>query len=386
MASAPRVASLCAAACRRAAPQLARHRMMAMAGTRATASFSTSSMRAAERAFDGDEGGESAPVELKQLDKAFLDRATPEGLQQLDQLAKLNGHNSIEAYLDDKLRYTPGFSTQDKLLTDELVRDDSGGRLDRSAFWYDEDDPDTFTEEHDQFNEDDMMSMAHNKLDEVREMRHYTRLAVWEMPLLSKLAKPFELPKADQVLRWRYTTYMGEAHPAESKVVVQFTPPDLGLTDVQTSKLRKLVGARLDPETDMVKMSCGRYEHQAQNKRYLQQLIGTLIAEAKDPKDTFEDVALDTRHYYRATKAAKPKPKFPSGWRMTPQRQKQLAEQRARTLRAEAQRLEEGRVVDGQKKIDGYLMQRLAEEQTRAAAEAVPVPAGRGGAPARARR
>ncbi|XWW96378.1 hypothetical protein V2A60_004352 [Cordyceps javanica] len=386
MASAPRVASLCAAACRRAAPQLARHRMMAMAGTRATASFSTSSMRAAERAFDGDEGGESAPVELKQLDKAFLDRATPEGLQQLDQLAKLNGHNSIEAYLDDKLRYTPGFSTQDKLLTDELARDDSGGRLDRSAFWYDEDDPDTFTEEHDQFNEDDMMSMAHNKLDEVREMRHYTRLAVWEMPLLSKLAKPFELPKADQVLRWRYTTYMGEAHPAESKVVVQFTPPDLGLTDVQTSKLRKLVGARLDPETDMVKMSCGRYEHQAQNKRYLQQLIGTLIAEAKDPKDTFEDVALDTRHYYRATKAAKPKPKFPSGWRMTPQRQKQLAEQRARTLRAEAQRLEEGRVVDGQKKIDGYLMQRLAEEQTRAAAEAVPVPAGRGGAPARARR
>lgn len=188
MASAPRVARLCAAACRRTAPQLVRQRvMMNMAGTRATTAtaFSTSSMRAAERDFDGDEGGESIPVELKQLDQAFLDRATPEGLQQLDQLAKLNGHHSIEAYLDDKLRYTPGFSTQDRLLTDELVRDDSGGKPDRRAFWYDEDDPDTFTEEHDEFNEDDMMSMAHNKLDEVREMRHYTRLAVWEMPLLS---------------------------------------------------------------------------------------------------------------------------------------------------------------------------------------------------------
>lgn len=192
MASAPRVARLCAAACRRPAPQLStlrQHRLTSIAGTRAptaaAAAFSTSSMRAAERDFDGEEGGESIPVELRQLDKAFLDRATPEGLQQLDQLAKLNGHNSIEAYLDDKLRYTPGFSTQDRLLTDELVRDDSGGKPDRKAFWYDEDDPDTFTEEHDEFNEDDMMSMAHNKLDEVREMRHYTRLAVWEMPLLS---------------------------------------------------------------------------------------------------------------------------------------------------------------------------------------------------------
>ncbi|OAQ99775.1 hypothetical protein LLEC1_05141, partial [Akanthomyces lecanii] len=260
---------------------------------------------------------------------------------------------------------------------------------DRRAFWYDEDDPDTFTEEHDEFNEDDMMSMAHNKLDEVREMRHYTRLAVWEMPLLSKLAKPFEVPKADQVLRWRYTTYMGEAHPAESKVVVQFAPADLGLTDVQTSKLRKLAGARLNPETDVVKMGCGRYEHQAQNKQYLQQLVSTLIAEAKDPQDTFEDVALDTRHFYRATKAGgrrlqKNKPKFPPEWRMTPQRREQLAEQRAQVARAEAQRLEQGTVVDGQQKVDGYLMQRLVEEQQKAAAEPVPVPVGRG--PARAAR
>ncbi|EGX87994.1 37S ribosomal protein Rsm24, putative [Cordyceps militaris CM01] len=390
MASAPRVARICAVACRRAVPQLAHHHMTSINRTRAAAAFSTSSPRAAERAFDGDEGGYSAPVELKALNKAFTDRATPEGLQQLDRLAKLNGHNTIEAYLNDKLRYTPGFSTQDKLLTDELVRDDSGGRPDRRAFWYDEDDPDTFTGEHDEFNEDDMMSMAHNKLDEVREMRHYTRLAVWEMPLLSKLAKPFELPKTDQVLRWRYTTYMGEAHPAESKVVVQFTPPDLGLTDVQTDKLRKLAGARLNPATDVVQMSCGRYEHQAQNKRSLEQLVQALITAAKDPRDTFADVALDTRHYYRAHKARKTlkKPKFPPAWRMTPRRQIELAAQRAHTAVAEARRADKGLLVDGQRTIDGYLMQRLAEEQKKvvatAEAEAVPVPVGRG--PARARR
>ncbi|KAJ6785787.1 hypothetical protein PWT90_03045 [Aphanocladium album] len=386
MASTPAVARLCVAACRRAAPQLAQHRpAMRLAGTRASAAFSTSSMRAAERSFDGEEDdGESTGVELKQLNKAFMDRATPEGLQQLDELAKRNGHSTIEQYLDDKLRHTPGFSLQDKLLTDDLVRDDSGGKADRKAFWFDEDDPDTFTEEHDEFNEDDIMSMAHNKLDEVREMRHYTRLAVWEMPLLSKLAKPFELPKDDQVLRWRYTTYMGESHPAESKVVVQFTPQDLGLTDVQTSKLRKLVGARLDPKTDVVKMSCGRYEHQAQNKQYLLQLVNTLIAEAKDPKDTFEDVAVDTRHYFRAHKADKQKPKFPREWRMTEDRKKQLAEQRAQIALGEAQRLDKGLIVDGQEKIDGYLMQKLLEAQKKAAAEPVPVPAGRG--PARQRR
>ncbi|KAJ3498513.1 hypothetical protein NLG97_g1064 [Lecanicillium saksenae] len=380
MASNPAVARLCAVVCRRAVPQLAHHRpAMRLAGTRATAAFSTTSMRAAEQSFDGEEDdGDSPPVELKQLDKAFMDRATPEGLQQLDELAKRNGHTSIEAYLDDKLRHTPGFALEDRLFTDELVRDDSGGKPDRKAFWFDEDDPDTFTEEHDEFNEDDMMSMAHNKLDEVREMRHYTRLAVWEMPLLSKLAKPFEAPKADQVLRWRYTTYMGESHPAESKVVVQFAPQDLGLTDVQTNKLRKLVGARLDPKTDVVKMSCGRYEHQAQNKQYLQQLVNTLITEAKDPKDTFEDVALDTRHYFRAHKAGKPKPKFPREWRMTEGRQKQLTEERARIALGEAQRLDKGLVVDGQQKIDGYLMQRLAEEQQKAAAEPVAIPAGRG--------
>ncbi|OAA55441.1 hypothetical protein ISF_07952 [Cordyceps fumosorosea ARSEF 2679] len=387
MASAPRVASLCAAACRRAAPQLARHRVTAIiASTKPTATaaaFTTSSPRRAERAFDGDEGsGEGAPVELRQLDKAFADRATPEGLQQLDRLAKLNGHATIEAYLDDKLRHAPGFSTQDKLLTDELVRDDSGGRPDRRNFWYDEDDPDTFTEEHDEFNEDDMMSMAHNKLDEVREMRHYTRLAVWEMPLLSKLAKPFELPRADQVLRWRYTTYMGETHPAESKVVVQFAPGDLGLTRTQTSKLRKLAGARLDPDKDVVRISCSRYEHQAQNKRYLEDLVLALVAEAKDPQDTFADVALDTRHH----RTKKEKPRFPPEWRMTGRRRQELAELRKKGAAEEARRLEEGRVVDGQRRIDGYLMERLAEEQKKAAAEPVPVLAGRGPAAARARR
>jgi small subunit ribosomal protein S35 len=74
---------------------------------------------------------------------------------------------------------------------------------------------------------------------------------------------------------------MGEFHPAEKKVVVQFSPADLPLTPAQQLKMKKLVGARWNPETDMVKMSCEMFEHQAQNKRYLGDLVNKLIAESK---------------------------------------------------------------------------------------------------------
>ncbi|KXH68166.1 hypothetical protein CSAL01_02087 [Colletotrichum salicis] len=221
----------------------------------------------------------------------------------------------------------------------------------RNSFWYDEDDPtapiDNTLEE---FEEDDIMPQAHGKLDEIREYRHYHRIMAWEMPLLSKLAKPFEPPKEDEVLRFRYTSYMGEHHPAEKKVVVQFSPADLGLTDVQADKLRKLVGARYNPETDVVKMSSEKYEHQAQNKRYLSNLVDDLIASAKDPKDDFKDVPLDTRHH-----VFKNKPKFPKEWRMNEERRKELDGFRMRALEIDAGKLEEGQVVDGTEKIEQFL-------------------------------
>jgi hypothetical protein len=74
---------------------------------------------------------------------------------------------------------------------------------------------------------------------------------------------------------------MGESHPAENKVVVEFSPVDLGLTDAQQLKLKKLLGVRLNPETNIAKMSCEQFDHQAQNKRYLGDLVQKLVAEAK---------------------------------------------------------------------------------------------------------
>lgn len=74
---------------------------------------------------------------------------------------------------------------------------------------------------------------------------------------------------------------MGEYHPAEKKVVVEFSPEDFGLTEVQKMKLRKLAGPRYNPEKETIKMSCESFEHQAQNKRYLAELVEKLLREAK---------------------------------------------------------------------------------------------------------
>jgi len=126
---------------------------------------------------------------------------------------------------------------------------------------------------------------------------------------------------------------MGEDHPAESKVVLEFSPADLGLGPAQQAKLIKLVGRRYHPGKRIVRMSCEMFEHQAQNKRYLSDLLDKLIVEAKvgyrgntgkltdadgsyqDSADMFEDIPVDFRHM-KATPmiARRPVKSFPLEW------------------------------------------------------------------------
>ncbi|KAI0851344.1 mitochondrial ribosomal protein [Daldinia vernicosa] len=222
----------------------------------------------------------------------------------------------------------------------------------KRPFWHDEEeDTDLITDERneDEFDEDDIMSMAHGKLEEYREQREYARIAAWEMPLLSKLARPFEPPTAQEPLRFRYTSYMGEFHPAENKVVLEFSPKDMPLDEAQQLKLKKLLGPRYNPETDIAKMSCEQFEHQAQNKRYLGDLVESLIARAKDPSDMFEDIPLDTRHH-----PIKIKPKFPREWRMTEERMKFLEETRQKSLLLDQTKEEAGALIDGKEKIEQF--------------------------------
>lgn len=165
---------------------------------------------------------------------------------------------------------------------------------------------------------------------------------------------------------------MGEQHPAEKKVVVEFTPEDIpDLTAAQRLKFKKLAGVRYNPETQIIKMSSEMFDTQAQNKRYLGDLVDSLIKEAKDPKDMFEDVPLDTRHH-----TFKPKPKFPKEWRVTPERLNELAEQRKLAAEADKLRQEENLFVDG-RAIIAEAHEEMAREALRQVVE-TPSAAGKG--------
>jgi small subunit ribosomal protein S35 len=101
------------------------------------------------------------------------------------------------------------------------------------------------------------------------------------LTVLLELAKPFVPPKEGEVLRFRYTSYQGEDHPAQHKVVLQVSPFDLNLTDAQRLKMIKLAGARYNPDTRIMKFNCEMFNTQAQNKRYLADQLEKLIAESK---------------------------------------------------------------------------------------------------------
>lgn len=165
----------------------------------------------------------------------------------------------------------------------------------------------------------------------------------------SDLTKPFTPPTAATPLRFRYTTYMGEQHPAQRKVVVEFDPKDLSLNPTHTQNLIKLAGVRYNPSSKIVKMSCEDHETQAQNKRHLGDTIKELIAKAKSPESAWlKDVPVDFRH-------AKPKKRFqfPDEWLLTEERKKELeARREARQLAEQTKKESPAGLIDGIKEIE----------------------------------
>ncbi|KAK4946404.1 37S ribosomal protein S24, mitochondrial [Elasticomyces elasticus] len=210
--------------------------------------------------------------------------------------------------------------------------EDQMRRQDMNFWAVDEDDEFGQVEEEEPWDDSAITSVAHSELEVHREVREYTRVIAWDMPLLNQFAKPFQPPTEATPLRFRYTTYMGEVHPAAKKVVVQFCTKDLpNLNEAQRAKLIKLVGPRYNPDTDMVKMSCEKFEAAAQNKRYLGDLVNKLLDEAKTGADKFEDIPVDLRHH-----KSKKRAEFPEEWKMKPARVQQLlsARQSQRLLQA----------------------------------------------------
>lgn len=134
---------------------------------------------------------------------------------------------------------------------------------------------------------------------------------------------------------------MGEQHPAEPKVVVELCSKDLTpkhLTEEQRQTFIKLVGSRYNPDTDIVHMSSEKYPARAQNKRYLGDLVNSLVKEAREG-DSFADVPFDFRHH----KPAKRMPGFPKSWILTEERKKQLEA----TREARRRKVDEENILDG---------------------------------------
>ncbi|CRL21086.1 Ribosomal protein S24/S35, mitochondrial [Penicillium camemberti] len=214
----------------------------------------------------------------------------------------------------------------------------------RPGFWA-EDEPDelvnTLEDGDEEINDDEITSLAHAEMELHREMREYARITAWDMPMLSKLAKPFTLPPQTHILRFRYTTYMGEQHPAEPKVVVELASQDLTpkyLTEAQRQTFLKLAGTRYNPQTDIIRISSEKFGSRAQNKRYLADVVNSMIKEAKEG-DSFADIPLDLRHHKYKTRL-----EFPESWNMTETRRSQLAARRKERLAAEETR---AALVDG---------------------------------------
>lgn len=124
-------------------------------------------------------------VDLKSLREMYNDKMTPEVLGQLDELAKVNGFNSVDELANCQFAEGSKALSGMRGFNEDLVRFDVGKPLRRGHLWHDPEDFDSVQEDLDPFDEDDMTSLAHNKLDELREQRHFNRLAVWEMPLLA---------------------------------------------------------------------------------------------------------------------------------------------------------------------------------------------------------
>ncbi|KTW28171.1 hypothetical protein T552_02030 [Pneumocystis carinii B80] len=143
---------------------------------------------------------------------------------------------------------------------------------------------------------DDITSLAHDYLDEHREIREYYRKIAWELPTLTKFSMKYKVPGKEDILKFRYTTYLGEKHPAESKVTMEVLLDSLNLSMTERHKLIVLSGPRYNPLTGVLKLSCELFAERDKNKKHLNEQLKRLIKEAKDLKDTFEDIPQDFRH------------------------------------------------------------------------------------------
>jgi Mitochondrial ribosomal subunit protein len=148
-----------------------------------------------------------------------------------------------------------------------------------------------------------LTQLSYMSLNHMRELRAYYRKIMYEMPQFTSTTprlflgviltmvefhRTFRPPTKFEVLRFRYTSYLGENHPAGKKVVLMVQvkhlraalASDSRIDDAWEHKLKLLCGPRYHPDTDTIHMSCEQFQYPAQNKRWLSDKMDELIQAA----------------------------------------------------------------------------------------------------------
>ncbi|KAK9469833.1 mitochondrial ribosomal subunit protein-domain-containing protein [Lipomyces arxii] len=172
-----------------------------------------------------------------------------------------------------------------------------------------------------EFQFDELSPLAHRKIENHRVKRMYNRVAAWEMPGLRDVATEFvPRDKKTEVFKFRYTSFLGQTHKAESKVVVEANVDEIKSTyfgqdqdsDKRLHKFKVIAGQRYNPTTNKFKMSSENFPNSVQNKKYLVDTLKRLLSESKDiSSEDFADIPLDTRHI----KKKKQFMAFPHEWK-----------------------------------------------------------------------
>ncbi|KAG1437295.1 hypothetical protein G6F56_013176 [Rhizopus delemar] len=124
------------------------------------------------------------------------------------------------------------------------------------------------------FEFDDQTTLGHLLFDNIREVRKYLRKTEFELPKLNA-------PRADQILKFKTHSYLGEGHPVERKVVLSVKVSDLKLNDTEKHKFLLLSGPRYNVNTEELVMSSEKFPKRQQNKKFLIDTLNKLIKEAK---------------------------------------------------------------------------------------------------------
>lgn len=170
---------------------------------------------------------------------------------------------------------------------------------------------------------DENPSSAQDIVRDFRDLMEFNRKAAFELPQLVKFRKPYQpKPKSESPVTYKYTTFLGESHPAERKVVLSFELKDLNLSSDASHKFKLLAGSRYDHKTDIFLMSSDKFLEPAQNASFLSDVLSDLVAESNNNPTEFADLPLDKRHtvakYAKKQRKTKQSLQFPEEWRQEP--------------------------------------------------------------------